>query len=583
MRGWGRSLGSDVGLKTKIIGLLLASSLFLLCAFGVWTYATQREATKAELVETSRVLVDEMNAVWDFISLNQDRIDYTSDGLYEYKGLHCAIVGKSVASLFSRDSEYSMRFTKIDPRNIANAPDAVETAALEMFSADPGASEYYEFSMRGDERVFRYVSAMKVTEQCMECHGGPVGEMDITGYPKEGWELGDLAGATSVTIPTALYDSNMWSAVRSNVLFFLVIVACMCIGIYVALDRLIARPIAALSSGLTRVGETGAHRVSFFDANGAYATSETTELFARFNEMSERLEILYADLELQVEERTEQLRRANEELEAQRAHVERVNERLKNENKYKSDFLAIVSHELRTPLTSVLVFAELMEESIGKDDDVARSQLEEVRKNGRILLEMVDNVLETARIQAGSERLNLELVDIADVFGQVESATSAVAARKGVRFSTCIAAGVPLVMSDWEKVRRIVSNLASNAVKFTDEGGSVDVTALLCEGGEEIAIAVRDTGIGIPEDKHRLIFERFTQENMSTVRRYGGSGLGLSLVKDLSAMLGGRVELASSPGKGSLFTVFLPVDQAWHEHEKDDKKGRGHGEGHADR
>lgn len=573
MREWARSLGAGVGLKTKIIGLLLASSLLLLCAFGAWTCAMQRHATQTELMETSRVLVDEMNAVWDFIALNQDRIDHTHDGSYEYKGLHCAIVGKSVAALFSLDSDYSMRFTKIDPRNIANTPDATETAALELFAADPELHEYYEFSMRGNERVFRYVSAMEVTEQCVDCHGGPAGEMDVTGYPKEGWELGDLAGAVSVTIPTALYDSNMWSAVRSNVLFFLFIVVCMCVGIYVALDRLIARPVVALSSGLMRVGESRSHRVSFFDANGAYATSEIVDLFARFNEMSERLEVLYGNLESQVEERTEQLRRANEELEAQRAHVERVNERLKNENKYKSDFLAIISHELRTPLTSVLVFAELMEETVGENDDLARRQLEEIRKNGRMLLEMVDNVLETARIQAGSERLNLELVDIADVFGQVESATSAVAVRKGVRFSTCVESDVPLVMSDWEKVRRIVSNLASNAVKFTDAGGSVDVRASLAAGGKEVAIAVRDTGIGIPEDKHRLIFERFTQENMSTVRRYGGSGLGLSLVKDLAAMLGGRVEIESAPGKGSLFTVFLPADTTWCEHGGEGEQG----------
>lgn len=574
MREWRRTFGAGVGLKTKILGLLLASSLLILCAFGAWTYAMQRHATQTELVETSRVLVDEMNAVWDFISLNQSRIDHTSDGAYEYKGLHCAIVGKSVAALFSRDSEYSMRFTKIDPRNIANAPDETETAALEMFAADPGLREYYEFSMRGEERVFRYVSAMEVTEQCMECHGGPAGEIDVTGYPKEGWELGDLAGATSVTIPTALYDSNMWAAIRSNVLFFLIIIMCMCAGIYVALDRLVVRPVAALSSGLARVGGSQSHRVSPFDANEAYATAEITELFARFNEMSERLKVLYGNLELQVEERTEQLRHANEELEAQRAHVERVNERLKNENRYKSDFLAIVSHELRTPLTSVIVFAELMEETVGSNDDLARKQLEEIRKNGRILLEMVDNVLETARIQAGSERLNLELVDIADVLGQVESATSAVAVKKGVRFSTRIDAGVPLVMSDWEKVRRIVSNLASNAVKFTDAGGSVDVGVSLATGGKEVSIAVRDTGIGIPQDKHRLIFERFTQENMSTVRRYGGSGLGLSLVRDLTGMLGGRIELESEPGKGSLFTVFLPVDETWCEHEGEDEGGR---------
>lgn len=559
----GRSIGADVGLKAKIVGLLSVSSLLLLAAFGAWTFVAQKQATESELVETSRVLVDEMDAVWDFVSLNQDRIDYASDGTYDYKGLHCAVVGKSVAALFSHDSSYSMRFTKTNPRNIANAPDETEAAALALFAADPGAREYYEFSTRGDERVFRYVSAMEVTEQCMECHGGPAGEIDVTGYPKEGWELGDLAGATSVTIPTALYDSNMWASIGSSALFFLVVVAIMCVGIYVALDRMIVRPVAALSSGLARVGGADAGRASFFDgASGVSATSEIVGLFERFNEMSDRLGVLYGDLESQVAERTEQLHLANDALEAQRVQVERANERLKDENRYKSDFLAIVSHELRTPLTSVLAFAELMEESVGSDDGLARSQLAEVRKNGRILLEMVDNILETARIQAGSERLNLELVDVSDVLGRVESEASAVAARKGVLLSTRVDADVPLVMGDWEKMRRIVSNLVSNAVKFTDSGGSVSVRASRVCGEEGVAIAVSDTGIGIPRDKQRLVFERFAQANMSTVRRYGGSGLGLFLVESLVSMLGGRVELESEPGVGSVFTVVLPVDAA---------------------
>ena len=247
--------------------------------------------------------------------------------------------------------------------------------------------------------------------------------------------------------------------------------------------------------------------------------------------MASRLSSLYGNLESEVDERTMQLSAANEELERQRRHVEEVNDKLKREYQYKSDFLTIVSHELRTPLTSILAFTDLMADSVPRADELVRKQLEEIDKNGRILLEMVDNVLETARIQAGSERLNLELVDLSDVVGMVEASSLSLAAKKRIALATRVAGDVPLILSDWEKVRRILVNLVSNAIKFTPEEGSVSV-----------------------------IFERFAQENMSTVRRYGGSGLGLSLVKDLAAMLGGAVSLESRVGEGSVFRVVLPAD-----------------------
>ncbi|MBR5259973.1 MAG: histidine kinase, partial [Eggerthellaceae bacterium] len=139
------------------------------------------------------------------------------------------------------------------------------------------------------------------------------------------------------------------------------------------------------------------------------------------------------------------------------------------------------------------------------------------------------------------------------------AANEPVAERKGVRLTTTVAPDVPLIMSDWEKVRRILVNLASNAVQFTPAGGSVDVAVSYDASRDEVIMSVIDTGIGIPADKHELVFERFTQENMSTVRRYGGSGLGLSLVKDLSSMLGGWVSLESALGEGSTFKVGLPV------------------------
>lgn len=555
---------TNVSLKVKIIGLLTLVLLALLVVDIIWTYQTQKSATEAMLLEESRVLVSEMNAMWEFVSINQDTINYTSDGTYEYKGLHCAIAGKSVASFFSLNSDYTMRFTNINPRNIHNEPDEYEKEALEAFRADEDLDVYYGISTFEGESVFRYVSAMEVSDNCIDCHGEPKGEIDETGYEKEGWEMGGLAGAVSVVVPTDIYYQNMQSAVISNVMFFVAIMLCMAVIIYFVLTRLITIPLTSLQHSFVKMsGGSPSQEDLMIDAmrTPLYSSREIDELFSQFDSMAESLSTLYGSLESQVDERTLQLSEANEQLEQQRRHVEEVNEKLKKENRYKSDFLAIVSHELRTPLTSILAFTDLMSENVPGDQDITHKQLEEIDKNGRVLLEMVDNILETARIQAGSEKLNIELVDLNDIVGMIEASNKPVAQKKDIELITQVAPDVPLILSDWEKLRRILTNLVSNAIKFTDQGGSVQVVASWDEPSSTVCIEVKDNGIGIPHDKQELIFERFTQENMSTVRRYGGSGLGLSLVKDLVTMFGGKVMLESEIGKGSTFTVVVPVEQ----------------------
>lgn len=606
----GRGSQGKIGLRTKLIGLLTAVLVFISAVFLVFTCSEQGRRAETDLLEKSRVLVTEMDAMWDFISLNQNVINYTADGSYDYKGLHCAIAGKSVAALFSGKSDYSIRFTNLNPRNIYNTPDAYEAAAIETFLADDSVDEAWGYETEDGQQVFRYVRAMDVSDDCVECHGEPAGEIDATGYPKEGWKVGDVAGAVSVVVPATSALESMRDAVVANMLFFLAVVVSMAVIIYVVISRLITEPLTELRASFSRVADGRASAsaasgvppaFSGLSCDGALAPSERGVLYSsrevdglieQYHSMAQRLEELYGSLESQVAERTDQLSRANAELERQRRRVEEINEKLARDNQYKSDFLAIVSHELRTPLTSILAFADLLAGSIDPADAEAARQLEEIDKNGAILLEMVDNVLECARIQAGSESLNLELVDVSDLVGMVESAMEPVARKKNVAFSTRVDYDVPLIMGDWEKLRRVLVNLASNAVKFTDPGGAVAVrvrlgtaleenagavaaadSALPATGGTPLAaegerpaaravvLEVTDTGIGIPAEAQELIFERFRQENMSTVRRYGGSGLGLSLVKDLVSMMGGAVSVQSEPGHGSVFTVVLPVQE----------------------
>ncbi|MDR2586770.1 MAG: DUF3365 domain-containing protein [Coriobacteriales bacterium] len=569
---FGRKEPAALGLRIKVIGLLALVFIILIGADIVLTSNFQRAATASELLEESRVLVKEMDAVWNFISLNQDNINYNSNGEYDYKGLHCAIAGRAVAALFSQDTDYEIHFVNLDPRNFINTPDEYETEALErMLAAPDDADESYGFSAIEGESVFRYVKAMRVSEDCVDCHGMPAGEIDPTGYPKEGWKTGDIAGAVSVTAPARLYLENTNRAIVNSVILFISVLTAAMVIVYLVLSRLVIRPLLRLQTNLESFGQGSYSKLT--EGNALYATKEMDELFVQFNEMADSLTDIHGKLESQVMERTEQLQMINDELSSRKQLMEQLNQRLQRENIYKSDFLAIISHELRTPLTSIIAFTDLLVEAMPDIDGEAKRQLDEIEQNSRILLEMVENILETARIQQGSERLDLELVDINDVIAMVEATSDPLAKKRGVELCTRVDANVPLIVSDWEKLRRIIVNLVSNAIKFTDPGGHVTVSVSKA-GDSSIRVDVSDDGIGIPKDKQELIFERFTQENMSTVRCYGGSGLGLSLVKAFCLMLGGSVSVLSAPGQGSTFTVILPVETLCGDGEYEDNADR---------
>lgn len=551
---------ANFGLKTKIIGLLSFVLLMLLIVDIAWTYESQKRATEAMLLEESRVLVTEMDAVWDFISINQDTINYTLEGAYEYKGLHCAIAGKSVAAFFSQNSDYTIRFTNITPRNIHNTPDAYESEALAQFAEHPGDPDremYYGFAEYQGESVFRYVSAMKVTEHCIECHGAPQGELDPTGYEKEGWQTGDLAGAVSVIVPTQMYYENMAGAVVSNVLFFLAIMLCMATIIYVVLTRLITRPLEELRHSLADLSDGSPSGPSALPDKVApvYASREIDELFAQFDAMASSLSSLYGNLESEVDERTMQLSAANEELERQRRHVEEVNDKLKRENQYKSDFLTIVSHELRTPLTSILAFARILR-GVDSLDAKTRSAVEEIEANATLLLNMVNNILTISKAEAHKNELVVEPVDFVDLLGFIRKSLEPVAKNKGIALTAKTDADVPVSMADWEKLRRIVENLVDNAIKYTHVGGRVDVRATF--DGACIVVSVADDGMGIDEADQEGIFERYRQAGQSPNRRYRGTGLGLAVVKELAELHGSSVSVASARKLGSTFTVRIP-------------------------
>jgi signal transduction histidine kinase len=560
-----------INTQIKITVLLIVVLIVTTIANSLWSTDRQVKQAEAEMLEKVQILNQEMQAVWDFIDINQMKIDTDADGNYNFKNIYCAIAGKVVAKLFSRDNDYEIRYISLMPRQKSSTPDAFEMEAFDPFVSENSNSEYYGITTYNGKDVFRYVSPIYAKESCLTCHGDPKGEIDITGNPKEGYKVGDLAGAVSIIMPIDIYMQGIQNNIVQQSIFFFAVVAIMIAIIYFAVTVLIMHPLRKMREAVEQI-EGGNLDIEFMPSGTA---GDLGELESKFASMSSQLKGLYESLEQQVSERTSQLANANQILEQSRIELENINEKLITESRYKSDFFAIMSHELKTPLTSIIAFIEIWEhnDTIGKTHDP--KVLREIKDNSQILLQMVSNILETARIEAGKVELNYEIINMIDLLSTIESTIKPIAEKRSVAFSTSVQLDTPFIFADWEKLRRIIENLASNAVKFTQRGGEVSIDVAVVPTDEnrepdEICIAVSDTGSGIKEEELQIIFDAFTQKDKSAYRRYKGSGLGLSVVKQLVDAHDGSIEVKSEVKKGSTFTVHMPISKSKEERSDED-------------
>ncbi len=269
-------------------------------------------------------------------------------------------------------------------------------------------------------------------------------------------------------------------------------------------------------------------------------------------------------------EQNEKVEIKNREVEQARCSLEEKAEQLALASKYKSEFLANMSHELRTPLNSLLILARLLADNpqsnlTGQQVDYART----IYASGADLLSLINEILDLSKVEAGKMAVDPRAVLVEDVVESIRRSCEPLADQKRLSFVTETAPGtIETIVTDSQRVQQVLKNLLSNAFKFTDQGavtlrvGMADPSRLTRESlrtaARVVAFEVTDTGIGIPEDKQKLIFEAFQQADGTTNRRYGGTGLGLSISREISRLLGGEIQLKSKPGRGSTFTLYLP-------------------------
>ena len=438
----------------------------------------------------------------------------------------------------------------IDARDIVpqDERDPFVAAALRRFQEDADTNEHTNVVEREDGPVYRYARAIRQSHIVQL--NDPV-LADFTPSPE------NIDPAVNDPVRAVLVIDRKSKAAEGRML--LTRVYLITVGLvawllamavfYFILTKLIFSPVRKLKSTAETVQKGD------LSVRSAVSTGdEFQELAEAFNSMLDR-----------VVEGQAQLRAMNQSLDLKLTELSEANIGLYESNRLKGEFLANISHELRTPLNSIIGFAELLQE-LAKGDPSADPKrlryIDNILTSGRSLLEMINELLEMAKIEAGRMEVNVEPTSVSDLVEGLVTIMRPQAQVKKLAIATEVAGNLPMIETDPGKLQQILFNFLSNAIKFTPPGGSITLTADRVTRQDKSAgvrLGVRDSGPGIPYDMQDMIFEKFRQLDASHTREHAGTGLGLAICRELAEMLGGTVSLVSEPARGATFYVELPI------------------------
>jgi signal transduction histidine kinase len=385
------------------------------------------------------------------------------------------------------------------------------------------ASQQYYWRIQKEGQTFRFASAVRGT--------------DIDPYPDA------LRGIIDVSLPVPRV-AGMWNTVVTILAGASGAVLAM-IAFYMIAQRTVLTPVTTLREVADQVAE------------GDLAVRAAIRTGDEFQELSNAFNNMLAHLN----EAHEEQRKINRSLDVKLGELAETNVSLYESNRLKSEFLANVSHELRTPLVSIIGFAELLRDAAANPETDAKRLArfsENILISGRSLLELINDLLDLAKIEAGRFELHVSEFDLAELCRDLLDFVRPLADKRSQKLEATLADDLPRMHSDSGRIKQILFNLLSNAVKFTPTGGTIALHTDR-DGDGFVRLIVSDTGPGIPAEQHAAIFEKFRQLDASKTREHEGTGLGLAITKDLTQMLGGRIELHSVAGEGAKFLVTLPL------------------------
>jgi signal transduction histidine kinase len=419
----------------------------------------------------------------------------------------------------------------------AHHPDLMSENAPEAWN--PGAHD--RSNTIDGRRVYQYYQPIYADKSCVDCHNSGLGAVTSPQLAE-----GDLMAVARVTID----DQETVDAIAQN--RATLIVAALVVGflsmfsLWAVVRYVIVKPVKHLRDVANAVREGDVEQRATIRTG-----DEFEELASAFNRMLRQL--LSQQSELRV---------VNDELDTRLDELAQANLKLFEMNRLKSDFLATVSHELRTPLNSILGFSDVLSGIAALDEKQLR-YVGNIQRSGRMLLDMINDILDLAKVESGKMEVRLGEFKINSLVSAQCDMARPLAEKKNIDLDCEAPSSLPPLRQDQAKVQQILNNLLSNAIKFTPEGGRIFVSAERDVEGD-LRLKVSDTGIGISPNEQQLVFEKFRQgttalsDGDAMTREYSGTGLGLSIVRELCRLLGGDVSLESELGKGSTFTIRLP-------------------------
>jgi signal transduction histidine kinase len=535
---------------------LFGGCLFVLiiASFSWYGYSTEG-LVKEQNRSTCRLLVNQalLSAHWMVLTTHEEE---------EMKQLVKELTGKLSNQAYR---EYECYFLPLNDDDEKKPPltDMFEIGVRDRFlrlppvvKPDDDDPPFAEPEVQPRDKYVYYQPIRLDARTCMNCHGSAPGGAGVdnvgtgaalvSGPPGRLVSLGDVIGIAKITISNV----RMQKAVNGNravllataiITVFLAMVAS-----YMIVRYVIVKPLRHLRD----VSDAISHGNIALRAE-IHTGDEFEALALAFNRMLRHL--------VNVQE---ELRQVNADLDGKVDELAQANMRLYEMNRIKSDFLATMSHELRTPLNSILGFSDVLR-SIDSLDDKQKRYVQNIQKSGRMLLDMINDILDLAKIESG--RMDVRLTDfrIEQVIGAQCDMARPLTEKKNIDLEMQIQPDLPPMHQDQARVQQILNNLLSNAIKFTPEGGRIKIVARR-DDSNGLVVQVIDTGVGIAEDDQQAIFEKFRQARSglpsgdAMTREYSGTGLGLSIVKELCRLLGGEVSVESTLGKGSTFTIRLP-------------------------
>ena len=410
--------------------------------------------------------------------------------------------------------------------------------AMQSFDSNPNLDVVWRRTRdERDEVVYRCFRAVRNTQSCNDCHG----ERTQPGTAR--FQLDQLVGLIDITLPASFARGDLLWWTRGAFLAGGALAGCVALLVFAWLsNRIVLRPVRKLRELVDHVAEGD------LTARSSLTTAdEFQRLGESFNEMLEAISSQHS-----------RLQNANTALDFKLNELGEVNVALYEANQMKTEFLGNVSHELRTPLNSIIGFSDLLAEA---DDDKVSRYGRNISMASKNLLAMINDMLDLARMEAGKASVRIDKVAIGDICQNLLALMQPLADKKSITLTSDVGTELPLATTDGGKVRQILFNLMSNAVKFTPPEGDVKLTVELetTTAQPQLHIAVSDTGPGISADDQAHIFEKFYQVEGALTKEAQGTGLGLAISRELTQLLGGRLTVRSETGHGTTFAAILPL------------------------